>query len=272
MKNIQYLPPGSSHTVAMMFHHEILRSNALNPRTHLGALVRSVCSGPLWSYEPSKIERTQFSSWFRHIQVRHYENPIIGDLYLIHELTHIKELKLNETTSVEWRRNAIEQEVVASVESEMMVYLHYPWLRKLVFQDTEIFMDRYFERIKNHAKTAMVTEPYSQAFLQKCYDFLKEERLFAMVSGGDSEDIPLHTIYSYSLQNNVWCDHWKNHYKIINDMMRDVLSSDDKDAKMKEYRLRYSTTTEDGDSILFLDPTVSFNDYVIHKIKNLHKI
>ena len=90
------------------------------------------------------LERAHFSTWWGVLVSRHdYTNPVINDLYWIHEfyhaanmpyIPHIGKAAFNE----KMQRNELE----ASVFSEITIYLEMPELRADAFKH-EIYADRF---------------------------------------------------------------------------------------------------------------------------------
>src|SRR5690242_8900722 len=90
-----------------------------------------------------RIERAHFSPWWNVLGRRAYENPAIHDLFYLHEISHMAMLVYEDTMSWEaWAAKMADNEMLASLESETLVYLALPSLRSKSF-DAQIWADRF---------------------------------------------------------------------------------------------------------------------------------
>ena len=88
-------------------------------------------------------ENPHFSAWWGGIQMRDYDNPVIHDLYYFHEIWHAGTMAYMAGMEFEnFARKMIDNELEASVMSEMAIYCEMPELRKQAFP-YEIFVDRF---------------------------------------------------------------------------------------------------------------------------------
>lgn len=88
-------------------------------------------------------EVPHFSAWWGGIQLREYENPAIHDLYYLHELWHAGSMVYMAGLEFSnFRRKMIDNELTASVISEMIVYYEIPEMRQQTFPHP-IFVDRF---------------------------------------------------------------------------------------------------------------------------------
>lgn len=91
-----------------------------------------------------RLERAHFSTWWNVIMLRDdYTNPIVHDLYYLHEMTHASSMPY----VIDMGKNAFDEkmqrnELEASVQSEIMVYFELPGLRERSFSH-EIYADRF---------------------------------------------------------------------------------------------------------------------------------
>lgn len=95
--------------------------------------------------EPSndQLERAHFSTWWNVIMLREYDNPIIHDLYYLHEMAHAASMPYignigREAFAEKMQRNELE----ASVLSEIAIYFEMPELREESFNHP-IYADRF---------------------------------------------------------------------------------------------------------------------------------
>ncbi len=91
------------------------------------------------------LEKSHFSSWWNVMMLRDYSNPVIHDLYLLHEMHHAGTMPylagINKKAFDEkMQRNELE----ASVLSEIEIYFDMPGLREQSF-DHPIYADRFLE-------------------------------------------------------------------------------------------------------------------------------
>jgi hypothetical protein len=100
-----------------------------------------------WFYQPTGAERRLFSVWFaRAIGTREYDNPLIADLYLLHDLMHAYTfIDAPDDSNARWRLRMRANEIRVSLETEVLIYARCPWLRKLSFP-FEVWGDRFLRR------------------------------------------------------------------------------------------------------------------------------
>ena len=90
-----------------------------------------------------RIERAHFSPWWNVLGRRTYENAAIHDLFYLHEMSHMAMLVYEDSMSWEaWAAKMADNEMLASLESETLVYLALPSLRAKSF-DGQIWADRF---------------------------------------------------------------------------------------------------------------------------------
>jgi hypothetical protein len=93
-----------------------------------------------------RLERAHFSTWWNVIMLRDdYTNPIIHDLYYLHEMAHAATMPYvprigRAAFDEKMQRNELE----ASVLSEIAVYFDMPGLRQNSF-DHNIYADRFLD-------------------------------------------------------------------------------------------------------------------------------
>jgi len=214
---------------------------------YISSLLSAVSKYPVAVYDPEPLERTQFSSWWRHLQRREYHNPYITDLYLIHELEHMVQLQdkydplLNDDA---WFRQITENELRASLMSEAVIYILYPELRKKTF-DHKIWFDRF-----NGASVHDI-------------EIIGVHRLMAMIAPDDDIE---KGIAKYTTQNAAWAAIWKDARTTIDFTMKQLINSNDIDG-WKTTIAKHTTN-----NVVFEGQTKKFNKLMKKTIITLHKV
>lgn len=211
---------------------------------------------PIFFYEASDpLERTQFSSWWRHIQIRKYDIPAVTDLYYYHELTHIGTMQFNGLENwSDWLEAAITNEFRASMESEVYVYFEYPTLREKTFP-FEIWADRFL-KIKN----GMTYEGLIN------YAYRERNRVFDYPNFNDPIEMSIH---KYNTQNTVWAKIWENKFEVINNQVKKLIQNHQNSDAIKEFTDFIENYTEDG--IAFKHETKLFHEYTKNNITTIFK-
>jgi hypothetical protein len=225
------------------------------PNHPIQQIVKQVSYKPMWFYDMSDpIERTQFSSWWRHIQNRQYDNPSVNDLYLIHELHHISNMKFySDNVWMKWVDDVFENELEASMFSEVLIYFMFPTLRDKTFNH-EIWADRFlkinFTSIETKARWA------------------REERLRIFKEPNFDDPIEM-SIHKYYTQNLIWCKYWETAYKAVNSNMKEFhgMTANGEAINWMENFIKQNTT----DDVVFRKETRLFNEYVKNSIITIFK-
>lgn len=139
--------------------------------------------------------RGHFTAYLRVVTVRgeaQQPNPVLRDLYTLHELWHLGNAYPGEPAWLDWVRRRVASEFEASLVSECLVYFHIPELRPLTF-DHEIWVDRFLHL---RARPMFAIE---QA--------LAEERRRAL-NAPRHDDFIEFQIHGYAAQNMQWCRVW----------------------------------------------------------------
>lgn len=95
-----------------------------------------------------EVEHSHFTPLFNAIHARHYDNPHVHDLFLLHETVHqvgLAELYDPDTSFHEWSARVIRNEQETALESEVHVYQALPDLRPHTFP-FPIWADRFLGR------------------------------------------------------------------------------------------------------------------------------
>ncbi len=211
MKNVRrYIRTDLVNHIGSLWQTDEFRNAHNDPNSPIRKCVDAVANkGPLWFYDMSDpIERTQFSSWWRHVQTRHYDIPAVTDLYYYHELTHIanhrnSNYKCELLSEDEWDGSVYEEEMIASLESEVFVYWYFPTLRAKTFP-FEIWADRF----------QAPTEKLESAKWD-----IREARVKIFREPNFDDPIEM-SIHKYNNQNMIWCNYWRGVSREINDKLR----------------------------------------------------
>lgn len=99
-----------------------------------------------WWFVPLRTpcEKYHFGAWFgQALGQRTYERPLIHDLYWLHEILHALTFENDPQGSAgQWERRMRANEILVSLETEVLVYARYPDWREHTFAQT-IWADRF---------------------------------------------------------------------------------------------------------------------------------
>lgn len=161
----------------------------------------------------SRLERAHFSTWWNVIMIREdYDNPIIHDLYYLHELAHAASMPYlaglgRAAFDEKMQRNELE----ASVLSEIAVYFEMPGLREASFSHP-IYADRYL-------RNPMMRELW-QANPAVAIETLRTMRRDIMTSKPYHEmDVAEKWIRRFSDQNAAYSVIWADRYREVEGQM-----------------------------------------------------
>lgn len=256
MKNVQcYARKELVDFIGSLWLTDEFKNAHNDPTSEIYKCVRAVAKiAPLWFYDMSDpIERTQFSSWWRHIQRRYYDIPAVTDLYYYHELTHIRnhhetDYDCEIIKPDDWPSYAFDEEIKASLESEVFVYWYFPTLREKTFP-FKIWADR-------------LKTPEPGKLEDAKYDARVERvRIFREPNFDDEIEMSIHKYYA---QNSIWCNYWKSACEPINCALRRLRihteyasEIDPRAIKMFEDFVAENTT----DGVVFRKQTRLFHEY-----------
>lgn len=159
-----------------------------------------------------KLERAHFCSRWGVTMNRSYDNPAIEDLYRLHEMFHAAFMPYFPGIGFDaFHRKMEDNELKASVCSEIRVYFELPHLRELAFAHP-IYADRF------------LTDPSIQTLWRKnkpvAIETLQEARRDVMFSKPEHEmDLPERWIRRFALQNRQWSTCWYDRYLEIESHM-----------------------------------------------------
>src|SRR5690242_13235136 len=151
----------------------------------------------------ARIERPHFSPWWNVIGRREYENPAIHDLFYLHEISHMAMLVYEEAMSWEaWAAKMADNEMLASLESETLVYLALPSLREQSFPQ-EIWADRFLEEETQGGgmRDAAVRAAHRSFMLMERYRARRRP----------ADDLE-QRIATFQQENEAWARIWRTNY------------------------------------------------------------
>ena len=153
-----------------------------------------------------RIERAHFSPWWNVLGRRTYENPAIHDLFYLHEITHMAMLVYEETMSWEaWAAKMADNEMLASLESETLVYLAMPSLRAKSFPQ-QIWADRFLaEQAEGGGMRDAAVRAAHRSFM------LMERYRARRVPEDDLE----WRISTFQQENESWASIWRHRYRDV---------------------------------------------------------
>ena len=158
-----------------------------------------------------RIERAHFSPWWNVLGRRDYDSPAIHDLFYLHEITHMSMLVYEDAMSWEaWAAKMADNEMLASLESETLVYLAMPTLRSQSFVQ-EIWADRF---LAGQADGGGMRDPVVRAAHRS---FMLMERYRARRVPDDDLE---HRIAAFQEENESWASIWRTSYREVERAMR----------------------------------------------------
>lgn len=220
-----------------------------NDSSLVGKLKTPFCSMTRYYYnmQNKEIERAAFTSWYNVLSLKQYENDYVHDLYLLHELTHICSMPyfVNINFS-QWQSKMRENEVFASLVSEVLIYFENHSLRSKTFS-FPIWADQFLcnEEYKNKFKNN----------LADFYSFLIKQRAIAYESPTNKVEKELSRFKEFSFH---FYNTWKNDYNKIEESVYN-LKKDKNDKKFDDF-LR---NNQSPNGILFEDLVKThYNNYI----------
>jgi len=174
----------------------LLRCDLVRESPYVASWIQRFAVHPAVFAEMSDVdvEYPHFATWFGMTYLRSYDDPVISDLYYLHELVHSVLLHYEPAPLfTAWYRKMNGIEFSASLETEGYIYLGVPNLRALSFKD-EIWADRYLGA--------------EQRLGESLRDIMRQDRYKAMREP-DPMDYCEQQIAAYARQNFEWANIWK---------------------------------------------------------------
>lgn len=174
---------------------------------------------PIITYEAtSPIEKNHFTTWMGLIQLRHYENDYMNDLYYLHELAHWATMEYGKCKDLsEFHTKMAENELFAATLSEVYIYLEAIGLRQMVF-DHPIWFDSVYN-----------TMIEKEMDFNKIMKFRKKR-----ISNPDSFNFCEMQIAKYASQNAKWTAIWAKNWREVEDRVAVYLSAYDDAASLRD--------------------------------------
>lgn len=186
----------------------------------IGSILDEVIKQPIVFYEANKTEKRHMTPWFNHIGYRSYKNPYIHDLYVFHELFHIATLPdyLIEDYD-EWKEKMWNNELFASLTTEVFIYHYYPSLRENTFEK-EIWFDILLEKF-GYEDTINDTDYYLSKKISPVFEKITNLRT-EIRNGRKPENEPEKWFQRYNNYNN-WFIKWKDNFIDVQKIRLDFL-------------------------------------------------
>ena len=160
-------------------------------------------------------ERAAFTSWYNVLSLKKYENSYIQDLYYFHELTHIATMTYEPDLDFKsWCIKMRNNEVLASMNSEVLIYFYIPEYRQYTFKE-EIWVDRFLN--KDYYKSLA-----NQDLAQLAID-LTSKRANAYENPKDAVEQILSDFRQFS---HLYYNVWKKHYVELETVLRNFYKGD----------------------------------------------
>lgn len=160
-------------------------------------------------------EWAHFSAWWGVIPERHYDNDAVSDLYYLHEMTHAGRMAyIPDMSFVGWSAKLFENELEASVTSEIQIYFELPGFRARSFPH-EIYADRF------------LSDPGFVALWQNepenAISLIKECRRDLYYAGPEiDQDMCARWVKRFARQNSAWADIWYRRYDEVENAMYEL--------------------------------------------------
>ncbi len=234
MKDI--LPLVTAQEIGHYIRHEILQTEDFRNSYDENGIVRSTIDlfarRPRFFYHPSDrfvtlpdregraqkeyVEAPHFSPWWGGIQFRTYDNPLVQDLYYLHEIMHAASMpycpdaRTPVVDPITFKNKIRDNEHEASTFSEMTIYCEFPQLRRLSFRH-EIFVDRFLFSDGDHER---VNVRMIQRWREEPQLVIKE-MMYARAAiltapDVDPSDIAAYWLKRFYSQGKAWTAIWTN--------------------------------------------------------------
>jgi len=173
-------------------------------------------------YTDHALERSHFSVYYNVVPRRDYgDQAALSDLYYYHEQGHaiVANYQKDQPYSL-WVNRLTKEEARTSVLSEMLIYFELPGLRDLVFQDQEIWADRYLKEMVKVSEGKEYRLPEALKNASNHDLFAADKELFTLFAMEKREEIMRSTkpesldeqerlIWGYGANNFKWNNIWR---------------------------------------------------------------
>lgn len=203
MKNFQLLnkPSEVRDYVESLWQSDIFKQKTYKNK-EIDRIVDAYCSKPriVAEYSDFELERQNHHSWMNILPKRKYDNPVVHDLFNLHEMKHMAhQYRLNEDYH-SWAARMIHEELQASLFTEALVYYNDPDLREQSY-DGPIWVDGFKQEEKTFGYDSYV-------------HILKKARYQASVKPKKGSKLE-EKIRDYAINNRLWVNVWKERYGVI---------------------------------------------------------
>lgn len=201
-----------------VFKTELFKSLAKTPGSCQGVFDK-LRERPVITYEPtSPLEKNHFTSWMGLIQIRHYDNDYMNDLYYLHELAHWATMQYGECKDLaQFHEKMARNELFAATLSEVYIYFEAIGLRDKVF-DHPIWFDSVYDKIIK-----------SEMDFDKIMKFRKKR-----ISNPDSFNFCEMQIAKYASQNTKWSAIWSENWREVEDRVATYLHAYSDAARLRD--------------------------------------
>jgi hypothetical protein len=209
MKNIQVLIKKKEiiDHIGSLWKTNIFQESHLKKGGYINNIVQNAADIPVFFYSFSNeyLERGHFSPWWRGIGLRSYQNDVVHDLYLLHEISHLSYMRYYPNLSYNvFKKKQEKNEHVASIISELEVYLALPELRHQSFKNKICF-----DYIKNRSTLRKIWQK------NKNHGFTLLEKHWSEIKKMDVSNEQYKWVQSFDGLNNLWFEIWKNKFNLI---------------------------------------------------------
>lgn len=144
MKNIRYVSKDEIYNYVLnLWSTDLFKDLHRKEGSFINLLVKELAQKGFYDFEYSNpVENKHMFLWFYGIGKREYSNPYIKDLYYVHEFYHLISFPHKQFTDFEeWKEAMWQNELEASLMSEVFIYYFIPELRSHTFNHPIWFDD-----------------------------------------------------------------------------------------------------------------------------------
>ena len=153
----------------------------------------------------ARLEKAHFSPWWNVVGMRDYTGALF-DLWLLHEIAHMATMLYDATLAwPAWAAKMADNEMLASLESETLVYLALPTLREQSFPG-EIWADRFLGG----------SGPRDPVVSADHRSFMLMQRYLARLRPEDDLE---QRIAEFRHENTAWAGIWRRHHRDVETQM-----------------------------------------------------
>lgn len=227
MKNIEtlYTPEEITEKLNGLWKTDLFKREASRPGSMVNRVVNRAAQYPIFFYDMSdspstdtpdneKTEWAHHMAWMGGIPRRAYSNPAIADLAMLHELYHKGMMSYSPGMSHDaFKRKMFDNELEASVTSELEIYFQHPEFRENTFSQ-EIFADRFLR--DNEFMQRWNNDP------ERMRGIVREQRRDAMHQVANPKDTVQYWINKFADQNEQWALTWRERYNQLETAMANL--------------------------------------------------